>query len=202
MGIEDRKQREFNRREQDILEAAFDLFAEKGIENVTIEMIAQAAEIGKGTIYKHFSSKHDIYARLILDRGKDLYLEAAAIDPNLPVLEKLRMVFALYVNLFFQDQKAMAVFNQCESILSPEYLSEEMVTRFEAQHAMKSAQLDALFRQGIDEGVFIETTPEILRILATGIFAGTLNQLIENPVDNPMEIIGAMERVLLHGILK
>lgn len=202
MGIEDRKQREFNRREQDILEAAFDLFADKGIENVTIDMIAQAAEIGKGTIYKHFKSKHEIYARLIMDRGAALHLEIAAIDPGLPILDKLKKVFELYAGLFFKDQKALAVFNQCEALLTPEFLGEEMLVKVDAMHTLKTSQLDALFKQGIEEGVFIDTSPETLRILATGMFTGTMNQLMENPVDHPKEIIRTMERVFLNGILK
>src|SRR5690606_7053831 len=54
MQIEPRKVREFRRREQEILDTALQLFLEQGEDSVTVEMIADAVGIGKGTIYKHF----------------------------------------------------------------------------------------------------------------------------------------------------
>ncbi|MEM7251702.1 MAG: TetR/AcrR family transcriptional regulator [Pseudomonadota bacterium] len=62
----ERKRREFDRREGEILEAALALFDGDDWESVTVEQIAVRAEIGKGTVYKHFGSKHEIYARLAL----------------------------------------------------------------------------------------------------------------------------------------
>src|SRR4051812_11157804 len=66
MGVQERKAREFNRREQEILAAALQLFRRDEWQTVTVEQIAQQAEIGKGTVYKHFASKDEIYARLAL----------------------------------------------------------------------------------------------------------------------------------------
>jgi len=67
VGIAERKQREFERREAGILEAALALFDEDDWERVTVDEIAGRAEIGKGTVYKHFPTKLAIYARLALD---------------------------------------------------------------------------------------------------------------------------------------
>ena len=88
MGIAERKAREFKRREEEILQASYDLFLEKGIENVTIEMIANEAEIGKGTIYKHFKSKHEILAWLFLQHADSQYRDLELIDQNLPMIER------------------------------------------------------------------------------------------------------------------
>ena len=63
----ERKIREFERREQEILSAALELFAGERWESVTVTQIAKQAGIGKGTVYKHFASKDEIYARLALD---------------------------------------------------------------------------------------------------------------------------------------
>ena len=72
MQKEPRKVREFRRREQEILDTALKLFLEQGEDSVTVEMIADAVCIGKGTIYKHFKSKAEIYLRLMLDYERDL----------------------------------------------------------------------------------------------------------------------------------
>ena len=72
MHKEPRKVREFRRREQEILDTALKLFLDLGEDSVTVEMIADAVGIGKGTIYKHFKSKAEIYLRLMLDYERDL----------------------------------------------------------------------------------------------------------------------------------
>ena len=54
-----RKRQVFICREQDILSVCESLMAEKGVRQVSIDMIAARTGIGKGTFYKHFDSKHD-----------------------------------------------------------------------------------------------------------------------------------------------
>ena len=53
MGVTERKAREYKKREAEILKAAFNLFKKHGLENVTIDMIADVVEIGKGTFEKN-----------------------------------------------------------------------------------------------------------------------------------------------------
>ena len=55
-----RKRQAFIRREQDILSVCESLMAEKGVRQVSVDMIAARTGIGKGTIYKHFDSKRDM----------------------------------------------------------------------------------------------------------------------------------------------
>ena len=45
---------------QHILEAAMDLFSERGFETTSIQDIAQTAGIAKGTVYLYFKSKEDL----------------------------------------------------------------------------------------------------------------------------------------------
>lgn len=66
MGLQDRKRREFQRREQDILSAALELCSTPAWESVTVEQIAERAEVGKGTVYKHFSTKDELLFRLMM----------------------------------------------------------------------------------------------------------------------------------------
>ena len=66
MSTATRKQREFERRGQEILDAALALCSAPDWESVSVEQIAERAEIGKGTVYKHFSSKDELLFRLTL----------------------------------------------------------------------------------------------------------------------------------------
>ena len=93
MGIAERKRREFEHREQVILGAALGLFDRDDWLSVTVDQIADAAEIGKGTIYKHFSSKEDLYARLTLDFYYGLLEELEKLDLNRPSIPVLGDIF-------------------------------------------------------------------------------------------------------------
>ncbi len=48
-------------RHAEILEAARKVFAEKGYNSASVEDIAHAAGLAKGTLYLYYPSKHDIY---------------------------------------------------------------------------------------------------------------------------------------------
>lgn len=61
-----RKERERLRQRQDILNAAFDLFTEKGYHSVSMHEIAEKAEFAIGTLYKFFQSKEELYTALVL----------------------------------------------------------------------------------------------------------------------------------------
>lgn len=53
-----------------ILDSAVKLFSERGIEAVTVDEIAAAADVGKGTVYNYFGAKEDIVVAFLvaLDR--------------------------------------------------------------------------------------------------------------------------------------
>ena len=44
-----------------ILEAALQVFAEKGVAGTKIAEVAQRAGVGKGTIYEYYRSKEDLF---------------------------------------------------------------------------------------------------------------------------------------------
>ncbi|GAA2343305.1 helix-turn-helix domain-containing protein [Dactylosporangium salmoneum] len=54
-----------------LLAAAADEFAERGLE-ASIADIAKRAGIGKGTVFRHFATKEDLIAAIVLDRVEAL----------------------------------------------------------------------------------------------------------------------------------
>lgn len=68
MGIAERKAREKERRREEIISAAERLFFTKGINETTMDEIAEEAELAKGTLYLYFRSREDIHLA-IASRG-------------------------------------------------------------------------------------------------------------------------------------
>lgn len=66
MGIPERKEREKEQRKHDILNAAEKVFFSKGVKNTTMDDVAKAAELSKGTLYLYYKSKEELYLAITL----------------------------------------------------------------------------------------------------------------------------------------
>jgi len=86
-----RKEREFQRHRQEILESALELFSEKGFYNVSMNEIACKAEFSVGTMYKFFENKEDLYKALMLEQADKFHRTlTAAIEGPGDEIEKIR----------------------------------------------------------------------------------------------------------------
>ena len=56
--------KKINTREK-ILDTAIQLFAEKGFNGTTTKEIAEAAEVNESLIFRHFSTKRELYGAII-----------------------------------------------------------------------------------------------------------------------------------------
>jgi AcrR family transcriptional regulator len=76
---------------QQILDAAFELFANEGFTKTSIAAVAKKAEVSKGLIYHYFDSKQDILNGIfgqLIELGEDV-LE---MDESLSPREKIRTI--------------------------------------------------------------------------------------------------------------
>jgi AcrR family transcriptional regulator len=83
----DRTQRRTLRTRRRLLEAALVLFGEKGVDAITIEAITERADVGKGTFYRHFSSKNEVVAALVTQAAERLAGRVAAPEGRPESLE-------------------------------------------------------------------------------------------------------------------
>lgn len=64
MGVTERRERERESRRQQIVEAAEQVFIERGAADATMDDVATAAELSKGTLYLYFESKDELYVAM------------------------------------------------------------------------------------------------------------------------------------------
>ncbi|HEX9700893.1 MAG TPA: TetR/AcrR family transcriptional regulator [Acidobacteriota bacterium] len=74
-----RQQRRSLRTRQKLLDAARQVFSEKGLDLTRIDDITERADLGKGTFYYHFESKEKLIRELIRTMLQDL---AAEVDKS------------------------------------------------------------------------------------------------------------------------
>lgn len=155
MQKESRKVREFRRREQEILDVSLRLFLELGEDSVTVEMIADAVGIGKGTIYKHFKSKAEIYLRLMLDYEKELnaLFQSEELDRDKEALSKAYFAFRM------RDPQRYRLFDQLEEKVVKTNQVPELVERLHAIRASNFERLTDLIKARIAEGKLEDVPP-------------------------------------------
>lgn len=91
MGIAERKEREKQKRKEEITEAAEQVFFSRGFDKATMDDIAEKAELSKGTLYLYFKSKEDLHvavARKAIVLLRAFTLKAAELEGS--ALEKLQ----------------------------------------------------------------------------------------------------------------
>lgn len=75
---------------KNLIDVAQQLFAKKGVENTTMNDIAEASQRGRRTLYTYFNSKYDIYRAVIESELNVLYSSfEEVIKRDIPADEKL-----------------------------------------------------------------------------------------------------------------
>lgn len=64
------------KKENKLLDTAFKLFTQKGVDNTSIQDIADDAGVGKGTFYLYFRDKYDIRDKVVTSYSKKLFSNA------------------------------------------------------------------------------------------------------------------------------
>ena len=86
-----------------VLAAAEELFAERGAAHVTMEDIARAAGVGKGTLYRRFPDRSSIAEALLDEHERSLQEKLlrgpAPLGPGAPPAERLAAFYAAMVDL-------------------------------------------------------------------------------------------------------
>ncbi|MCR4439010.1 MAG: TetR/AcrR family transcriptional regulator [bacterium] len=106
MGTEDRKERERQARRAEILRAAEALFSERGFHEVSMDAIAERAELSKGAVYLYFCSKEELFFTLIRETAQN-FLAAleSAIEEAGSFVDRLTNVVRRYF-AFFEEHRA------------------------------------------------------------------------------------------------
>lgn len=167
-------------KKQDILEAAINVFAQKGVAKTKMADVAKAAGIGKGTIYEYFNSKEDIFAESF--RYFMLQVETAIArrlfriyDP----LEKLDAIIDGWVEVVQQTSTAFLA-------IMMDFWAEGV------RHEDKTAAFDL-------KEMYAESREMMIRIIEEGITKGTI--LPVNSTIAASILIGAMDGLMLQWIL-
>ncbi len=183
---------------EDILEAAAQVFRQKGFHGASMQNIAEAVNLQKASLYHHVSSKQEILLDL-LDRALELLFEriSAICSQEIPADKKLREMIRGYLQILTQNI-------DLASVLLFEHRSLER--KQHARHVPNRDKFEALWRSVIEEGVaaklFKCDDPALTTRAILGILNWTLTWYRPDGSLEIEEIADHYSSLLLNGLRK
>lgn len=144
-----------------ILDAAEQVFAERGFESAKLQEISARGGVSMGTIYAIFPGKEDLFRGILDRRGQQMLQiarDGAHSDPD-PRVALDRLIEA-YIDYFIAHPNFLRMHLRLGTswVLGPAIGSPGQVQLWEEIHALQAE----LMRQGIAARVFVEEDPAFL----------------------------------------
>lgn len=163
---EPRWRRRPSERPTEILEAALDVFAERGLAGARVEDIASRAGVSKGTVYLYFSGKEELFREALSDKvARTLEGLSSAAPPGEPVQRLVRFIDAYWQHLRRPHFASMYRLLLAEIHQFPD------LTRFYAEEVSGKVidLLAEILREGVETGDFRSTDPLVASRMIVGL---------------------------------
>ncbi|MFO7713264.1 TetR/AcrR family transcriptional regulator [Desulfosarcina sp.] len=176
MGIQERKEREKERRRQQIIVAAKRVFSEKGFNKATMEDIAKEAELSPGTLYLYFKNKEELYASLSLRILQYLQIRVAHVnkETGLHPDQKLRALMEAMYDVYDFDPLIIINMFHLQSSETLKNLSESLLEEIKELSKKSIGAIAKIFEEGMDKGIFIDRHPVALADIFWSMFSGVV----------------------------
>ena len=140
-----------------IFNVAARLFLNQGYHETSMRQVAEAARMGKSTLYDYFRNKEELLLYFVEQEMDTTHQDAVRIaSMNIPVEEKLRRILrSLWA--YLEENKEMTVLIVRES----SRLGEKATQRIDARRENYRKILEGVIRQGIQEGIFRVANPTL-----------------------------------------
>jgi AcrR family transcriptional regulator len=181
-----------------LLEAAMDVFAERGYRDASVDEIAERAGYSKGAIYFHFSGKDDLFFALLEERIDRPMREAIKLLESAPPEDDM----ALEANRHFVE----LVSGQRELLLlDHEYRSQAIRdSRLRARYVKREAKLRSVLAKGLQArvkhlGAPPVAAPEQVATALLSLAFGLAQEKLIQPDAVPDELLGDMFALIYAG---
>jgi AcrR family transcriptional regulator len=185
---------EADKRRHEIFHRVVAVFLKKGFHETSMREIAEAAGLGKSTLYDYFKNKDEILVYFFEDHLNDLTEEAQKIAlQNLSADKRLRQVMENYINNLQANKSLFMKLTQDSQRLKPE--SQKQIQ--DKRHAYQD-MIRALIDEGIREGVF----RKVDSLLAARLLLSTMTPVVYGSrfTGTPQEMLKETLDIFFKGV--
>ena len=158
---------EYAARRREILDATLRLMHDKGYQQMTIQDVLSDLRMSKGALYHYFDSKQALLEGIVESMGESASqtLRPVVDDPTLGAMDKLRVYFDTATAWKTENVTAMTTTMRLWRDENNALLRQRI-----SQESMRTTTplLEAIIRQGCEEGVFDTAHPHEAAIILTG----------------------------------
>jgi AcrR family transcriptional regulator len=130
-----------------ILQSAAELFADREFDLVLIDEVAAHAGVGKGSVYRQFKSKEELYAAAVIDGFAELQREIRTALPGcISMREQLATIVRHTVRFFWTRRQFFAL------LRDPKALPPSQERQYRAQRNDLSRLISGVLDEGIRRG--------------------------------------------------
>ncbi len=161
-----------------LLEAALELMARHGLQNVPTSAIARRAGVAKGTLFVYFETKEHLLNELYLTIATRFNQAVqAAFDPQVPPPARLRPFWFAFARWYLDHPADASVLLQCEvaAVLTPETQA-------------RKAEMDTALARAFFPDVFERVAGSSLRYVGYALIAGPIQALAQMRDKGEIEI--------------
>ncbi len=180
---------------QRILDAAVEVFGERGYRGASVDGVALAAGVTKGAVYYYFTDKDDLARDLQHVLWDQLVQEALAVyDPERPAVDNLLGCF----EAFLATIQSMA---GARTFVREAWFTAALDSAGRADHEDALGLVQGLLQAAMERGELVRLDPEALtRVLVGALMEATLHALGSGGIKPTMDAIGHLVRSLA-GVL-
>jgi len=173
MGIQERKEREKERRRQQIIVAAKRVFVEKGFGRATMEDIAAEAELSAGTIYLYFKNKDELYASMSLRMMQYLYIRIEHLhNEELDPKEKISQLSKALMDVYEFDPLILINLLHLQSSDAIKNFSSDFIKEFSDIEQKALGKIASISSQGIARCICRNHQPRAVADVVWSLFSG------------------------------
>jgi TetR/AcrR family fatty acid metabolism transcriptional regulator len=150
-----RKRKEKENRRSTILKAARKLFLERGFKAVTVDSIAEKAEVSKGSIYLCFESKEEIYTQILIADNISLNERIQNFSLIEASASQLLLEFArIYVDFFLSDKELFRILMTFMMQTGQMHLTQQQSDELIRSTNENIKVISEIIQKGVDSGEF------------------------------------------------
>lgn len=186
-----------------ILDAAIDVFARKGINDFKIIEIAETAGVGKGTIYEYFPSKDDIIVGCFtyFTTKYNGYMQAQLADIADPV-EMLKRLVAATFEFCFAERKLFNTIFDFYAAGIPRHDGKSLLTELSPMYKGLIAWIKSIVDIGISQGQIKATDSQAAASAIMATLDGIFFQIALGVTDVPSPAYSdKISDFILNGLL-
>ena len=204
--VQTRKEREFIKRGEEILETAKSLFKKQNPSLVSMDMIAQEVGIGRGTLYLHYKGKDELMLRIVLNRHKELLADLEKIDLTLSGEDLARKTVRVYLEHNINSPQDYLMQKKCEENIIPENVGQTILREVEEEKQKRMAIMEKIFFRLKEEGKIRDIPPTLLAGATWGMLKGALDVIIngyfKEEIKDEEMFFQLVENLLFYGLFK